>query len=157
MQELDFPVRLHERGDDDFVIMVPHTEASWHNREAHKEKTNKTRSFCNWIRRTFPHVPTEFRYCSTKQVRFTTGGYWNRQRWKTVNCDKHFVAYGLTKSELMMVKLAWIYKTQIAVQKASGNKPEGAYEFSMPAGVRPTDALKKRLEKKTKAKQVKVS
>jgi hypothetical protein len=157
MQELDYPIRILERGPDDFCILVPHDSLTYWKDKERKEKANKTRAFCNWLRKTFPHVPTEFRYVNTKQVRVGRGSYWSRRRFKTVNCDKHFVAYGLKGSELMMVKLAWQFTSQPCRLKTATHPDPSAYAIEAPAGFRPSDALVKRIENKTKAKPVRTA
>jgi len=152
--ELHFPVRLLERGPDDFCILVSHEpNLAWGEaKQAGEERRNKTRSFCNWIRKTFPHVPTEFRYVNTRVVRIRGRNTWGyRSATRTINCDKHFVAYGLKKNELMMTKLAWVFKTQ-PVCLATGPCIEGSFTVNAPGGFRPSDELKKRIEAKTKPK-----
>lgn len=152
MNQLDFPVRIFERDANDYCILVPHEDISrWHN-EAAKESANKTRAFCNWIRKQFPHVPTEFRFVNTKRVRIHgRRSIWATPRYRQAGCDKHFVAYGLTKAELMMIKLAWQFKSQ-PVRLATGPTIPDSFTVDAPGGFRPSDALKKRIEKNARAK-----
>ena len=156
MNELGFPLKIFERDTDDICILVDHdARYVWGDaKKQDKERKDQTRKFCNWIRKTFPHVPTEFRYCGTKEVWYNRGR-WNRRR-VIVNSDKHFVAYGLKRNELMMIKLAWIYKTIPCRLKGTSHPDPNAYAIDAPQGFRPTDALKARIENKTKVKPVKV-
>ena len=154
MQQLDYPIRILERGPDDLCVLVPHDSlVSW--KDVGKEKANKTRAFCNWLRKQFPDVPTEFRYVNTKQVRVSRrSNFYGGARYKTVNCDKHFVAYGLTKNQMLMVKLAWQFETQLARKESSPSDPK-AYTIKGIKPFKPTDVLQARLDNKTKVKPVK--
>jgi len=145
--ELDFPLRIYEKGPDELVLLVAHEAADWHNRAAHKAKTNKTRMFCNWLRKQFPDVPTEFRYMRKERVRDYRYRGWS-VRYKTVNSDKHFVAYGLTKNQLLMIKLAWVYKTQNV--KIEGQDSYGTDDVVFPWVPEPTEELLTRLKNKKK-------
>lgn len=155
MQQLDYPIRILERGPDDLCILVPHDSLTYWKDTERKTKANKTREFCNWLRKQFPDVPTEFRYVNTKQVRVSRRSTWyGGARYKTVNCDKHFVAYGLTKNQMLMVKLAWQFETQKCRKESSPSDPE-AFTINGIKPFKPTDVLQARLDNKTKAKPVK--
>lgn len=155
--ELYVDVRLYEKEDGTTVLMVSHEPQDYFIRTKHPEFAKQTRKFCNWIRKTFPHVPTEFRYVNTRQVRYPLGSYWNRNyNTRTVNCDKHFVAYGLQKSELMMIKLAWIYKTEKIYLTSLPSGVTDGYLLKKSSSLEPTEALKQRLEKNTRTKLLKV-
>lgn len=153
MQTLDFPIRILERENGDVCILVSHEDQVYYKNEANREKANHTRAFCNWVRKQFPHVPTEFRFVNTKSVSIRSRSIWGYgiPRSRTVNCDKHFVAYDLTKSELMLIKLAWQFQTQ-PVRLATTPPIENSFTINAFGGLRPTDALKKRIENKTRAK-----
>lgn len=158
MQELDFPVRLLTRSEDDIVLMVAHDGiTSWYNKAEQKQRADKTREFCNWIRKTFPHVPTEFRYLGHKRVRNYRYRSYSTCAYRTVNSDKHFVAYGLKRNELMMIKLAFSYQTQVAEISGPDKHTAGAYIIERFDEIVPTRALEKRLAKDIKAKPVKLS
>lgn len=149
--ELDFPLRIYEKGPDEFVLLVPHEPAEWGNKKAHLEKTNKTRSFCNWIRKQFPDTPTEFRYMRKERVRDYRYRAWS-VRYKTINTDKHFVAYGLTKNQMLMIKLAWVYKSQPV--KIEGLDKYQADDVVFPEIPEPTEALVERMKNKKPAKSL---
>ena len=152
MQTLDFPIRILEREDGNVCILVSHEDQVYYKNAANREKANHTRAFCNWLRKQFPHVPTEFRFVNTKQVRVHgRRSVWSAPRYRTAGCDKHFIAYDLTKNELLMVKLAWQFQTQ-PVRLATCPPIDGSFTINAPGGFRPSDALKKRMEAKTRTK-----
>jgi len=154
MNELHFPLRVLENEDGTVTLLVSHEDNhSWGSaKAAQTEQRDKTRRFCNWIRKQYPHIPTEFRYLGKKQVRDV------RSRWCTrfrvVNTDKHFVAYNMAKNELLMIKLAWTFKTQKAELSGDRHEP-GIYVIGLDE-VKPTPALVGRIANKTKAKLVKL-
>lgn len=151
MNDLGFPLRIYEKSPDEFVLLIAHEEADWNNKAAHKERTNKTRRFCNWLRKQFPDVPTEFRYMRKERVRDYRYRGWS-VRYKTINADKHFVAYGLTKNQLLMIKLAWSYKTQTV--KIEGLDSYNTDDVVFPDVPEPTEALLKRLKDKKPTKML---
>jgi hypothetical protein len=154
MQTLAYPIRILEQ-DSKFSILVPHDSLSqWRDTEG-KTNRNKTREFCNWIRRQFSHIPTEFRYVNTKQVRIPGSKSWSIRRFKTVKCDKHFIAYNLSKTELMLIKLSWQFSTQ-PVRLQNDPADPLAFTIDSPGIFGPSNALLARLEKNTKAKPVRV-
>lgn len=148
--QLHFDLRILTRSEDDLVILVPHEDARWISRENDQDRTNQTRQFCNWIRKQFPDIPTEFRYVNKKWS--TVGGWGRIPRARRVNCDKHFVAYGLTRSQFMMVKLAWQFKS-IPVLVSGGDIPASTY-FTVMGDLQPTDVLKERISKKVRFKPI---
>lgn len=154
MQTLDFPIRILERGPDDLCILVAHEPLNYHHPEA-KEKAKKTREFCNWIRKQFPKVPTEFRYVNKKSVRHSGRKWWQHARRKTVNCDKNFIAYGLSRSEMMLIKLAWSFKTQ-PIRFETDPTITSNHFVIQGSTLDPSEALKKRIEKNTKVKAVRL-
>lgn len=109
--ELHFPIRLYENDPDDILLMVSHESFTYGDKKAHNERADRTREFCNWLRKQFPQVATEFRYIGKERIRDPRYSYWTA-RYKTINTDKHFLAYGLTRAQLMLIKLAWVFKTQ---------------------------------------------
>lgn len=153
MNELHFPLRVLENKDGTVTLLVKHQDVNaWGStKQVLLEQTNKTRAFCNWIRKQYPHVPTEFRYLGKKQVRD------RRSRWafryRTVNTEKHFVAYNMAKNELLMIKLAWTFKTQKAELSADKHDPD-AYVIEL-TEVAPTSALLKRIADKSRTKLLK--
>ena len=152
MQTLDFPIRILERENGDVCILVSHEDQVYYKNEANREKANHTREFCNWIRKQFPHVPTEFRFVNTKRVRIHgRRSAWSAPRYRIAGCDKHFIAYDMTKAELMLTKLSWQFQSQ-PVRLATGPPIEKSFTINAPGGFRPSEALKKRIEKKTRAK-----
>lgn len=150
--QLHFDLRILTRSEDDLVILVPHEDARWITREGDQSRTNQTRQFCNWIRKQFPDIPTEFRYVN-KKWSYTRGkNYWSMSRARRVNCDKHFVAYGLTRSQFMMIKLAWQFKTIPVL--ISGDEITANTYFTVMGDLQPTDALRERMSKKTRFKPI---
>lgn len=154
MQTLAYPVRILEQ-DSNISIFVPHDSLTQWRDQQGKSNRDKTREFCNWIRKQFPHVPTEFRYVNTKRVGIYGAKSWSIRRYRTVKCDKHFVAYGLTKNELMLIKLSWQFVTQ-PVRLSTDPDIPGSFTIETSGGFQPSDTLLARLEKKTKAKPVRV-
>lgn len=150
--QLHFPVRIYEdETGNDFILMVPHEDKQWSNRVTHIENTNLTRQFCNWIRKQFPDVPTEFRFVNQRWASRRRTSY-SIPVAVRVNCDKHFVVYGLTKNQMLMIKLAWMFETQqIAVAGESRYSTNVYVIDKLPV---PSDALRKRMENKTKPKAI---
>lgn len=145
MNELDYTLRILERGEDDLVLMVPHeVNDAWGNtKEQIAARKAKTKLFCDWIRKQFPHVPTEFRYVNKRRVRDHRYRHW--ARYKTINTDKHFVAYGLTKGEMMIIKLSWSFQQQVA--RLYRSPPvDKSFVIELDEFL-PTEALTKRLAK----------
>lgn len=98
MQKLSFPLKIHVRKNGLRVIFVAHEHMGRHRLKTERPKQDDTRNFCNWIRQTFPDVPTEYR--STAKTTY---------RWDPAN--RHFVAYDITPKEFMMIKLAFSFET----------------------------------------------
>lgn len=152
--ELGFPLRIYENDPDDIILMVPHDPStSWiytlnglcSVSEA-AEYTKRTRRFCNWLRKQFPDVPTEFRYVNKTRVpdyRYRRSIWGGPSRHKTVNSDKHFVAYGLTRQQMLMIKLAWVFETHV-VKIKNGIDTESA-DFLLDKVIVPSAELKKRM------------
>jgi hypothetical protein len=67
---------------------------------SYKDSRNSNKDFINHLRKQFPEVRNEFR---DVPVRWYEDGSYG---W----CDRHFCAYGLTKSQYVMLKLSWTYK-----------------------------------------------
>jgi hypothetical protein len=151
MNQLGFPLRILERGEDDICILVSHEPGNSYDKDR-RERAAHTKTFCDWLRRQFPQVLTEFRYVNTKQVRIRGGNAWSyHRRYRTAGCDKHFVAYGLTRAQLMFVKLAWQFQSQ-PVRLADFPIYDGSFTIMLPGGLRPSDALNRRLKAKAEAK-----
>jgi len=155
MNELHFPLRVLENDDGTVTLLVKHQDVtSWgQHKQTLLAQTDKTRAFCNWIRKQYPHIPTEFRYLAKKQIRDYRSRWCTRYR--TVNTDKHFVAYHMAKNELLMIKLAWSFTTQRAEYGGESSQTPGAYLVELDK-LEPTPALIERLAKKIKAKPVKL-
>jgi hypothetical protein len=98
MQELSFPLKIHVRRNGMRVIFVEHEQYGRYVSESDRARQDQTRYFCNWIRKTFPSLPTEYR---------STCKSWNRFELK----HRHFAAYDVTPKEFMMIKLAFGFKT----------------------------------------------
>jgi hypothetical protein len=97
MQELSFPLKVHVRRNGKRVIFVAHEHLGRH-QKAIRAKQDDTRYFVNWIRATFPDLPTEYRSTNNTMYR------WNA-------AERHFVAYDVTPAEFIMIKLAFKFKT----------------------------------------------
>lgn len=146
MNHLDFPIRLVERPEGDFCLMISHDPVDGFHKEKRQSSAKKTRSFCNWFRKQFPHIPNEFRYINTKRSKVS--GTWYRPRFRTVNCDKHFVAYGVSKSDLMIIKLSWAFKVQL-VRHVSDPPLTDAFTMNESLVPKPSKALSKKIENNT--------
>ena len=101
MQQLSFPLKIHVRKNGLRVIFVEHVNLGHHRLKLERPKQDETRAFCNWIRSTFPDLPTEFKAANRSSYR--------RRRYDPA--ERHFVAYDLTPNEFMMIKLAFGFET----------------------------------------------
>lgn len=91
--------------DGTINLYIRHDVTSW---GEGKIIADKTRHLVNHIRKTFPKIPNEVR-------RLPSHYYEKQPRWSIDN----FCFYGLTKSEFMMLKLAWTFKERLMSTKMS--------------------------------------
>lgn len=146
MQELAFPLKIHVRRNGLRVIFVEHEHYGRWVSEADRARQDQTRYFCNWIRKTFPSLPTEYR---------STYKPWDRYELK----HRHFAAYDVTPKEFMMIKLAFGFKTlkvRFTKSKVKGkhwlSKQPYCYEVNTPeylekSNIWPTKELLTRMAK----------
>jgi hypothetical protein len=144
MNVLSYPIRIYEKSEDHLVIMVPHEpNDNWGEAKLNEQvRTDQTRDFVKWLRKTFKDVPNEFRYMNKKQIRdWRYRSIWSARRYKTINADKHFVVYGLTRKQMMMIKLVWQFKTETA-----GTSSNCSFLVGDPSSFEPSQTLKDKLE-----------
>jgi hypothetical protein len=154
---LDFPLYILENEDGTSTIMVHHDQVgSWNSAHnlTERAKTNNTRKFCNWIRMNLKEVPTEFRYMSKKRVRDYRYRSWS-VRYKTINDDKCFVAYNVSRNDMMRIKLAWVFTTKKAELGGKASYAGDVWALDQTEPLEPSETLKKRMADKVAPKKVK--
>lgn len=150
MNKLDFPIRIYERSEDDLVIMIPHDPVNDYFDEVQKKaKTDHTRQFVNWLRKQFPDVLTEFKYLNKRLGAAKNRNWYGYCCRPMVNCDRHFVAYGISKQQMLLIKLSWQFQTEMAYLESN----KGGYAISIEPS--PSPELLKRIEDKKRTKLLK--
>jgi len=137
------PVRVLENKDGTMTIMVPHQPGQYG--QANKEAADNTREFCNWIRKNLTDVPTEFRYMQQQRVRDYKYRYWHR--YKTINTDKCFVAYSISRNDMMRLRLAWTYSVVKTELSGKDSYETGVFVLDHDSEPTPSNSLKARWEK----------
>lgn len=91
-------VRVFIRDDGLVNLYVCHSAFNYPSK--HKIDRDSNKVFINYLRKHFPEVRNEFR--SVPMSWYSNGSY----SW----IDRHFCAYGLTKSQYMLLKLVLTFK-----------------------------------------------
>jgi hypothetical protein len=90
---------------------------------------------------------------SKKRVRDTRYRGYYHHRYKTINADKCFVAYNLSRNDMMRIKLSWQFTSSKAELSGKDSYDMNVWQLDQTERLEPSDDLKARLEKKTESKK----
>jgi hypothetical protein len=120
VNHLEGEIKIYKRRNGKFNIYIDY--AAWATETDRKLRANK-RLFVNWLRKQYPTHLNEFREMP---------GYYYGKNGTAFGASerKMFVAYDFTKSEIMMMKLAWTWKeTKLILLKLKRPNQSLAYDY----------------------------
>lgn len=143
MEDLYYCLKYVKTPEGNFTIFISHPNGTpnsrWYSKEKERVVANraKTTKFAKWLRKTYPHIITEFRGLHS---------HW-------YDTKRHFVAYDLSPKEFVYLKLAMdcesIREIGVGYNSEEGRTNLG-YNYVYEHNLKPSDEY---LERQEKAKE----